>query len=264
MSDDSIARDDPDAATRLANAVRTVASVFGKYKGFPNWGDCFPHHPHQVAGLSQQAIEKLHERPALLPCDALDDEEVYYFFGHAGWTESPEKHLPAAIRYFLPCLAKHTLPAFVRLTIGCDIPRLIGSHFAKVRWQRWPVLQSDAIRGWLLAWAEASLRFEHDEWFDKTYTVDEPSANRDPSVVLDLVAKVGLPPPDLRALLDDLDESHTVRLAAHVLLSIGLDHADAVANEWASDMQTQEKLMRAATSNLPWSELADFLFHRTN
>lgn len=68
-----------------------------------------PHHPAQQPGMTWEQVEALHRRPAEMGVDALTWKECDYFFSHVAYTGRPEKHLPEAMRYFLPRYARAVL-----------------------------------------------------------------------------------------------------------------------------------------------------------
>lgn len=258
MSED-LSRDDPDAAARLADAARAVASVFGGRRG-EAWGDALPHHPHQTKAMGWQEVERLHERPKHLPVDALDWEEVHYFFSHAGYTMQPAKTLPAAIAYFLPRLAAFTVPPDEPACFGTLV---IGEHLGEVAWQHWKAVESKTIRGWLIAWANAAIRCRYLGWNgDNAWSIYEPLNNRDPMPVLDIVARAGLSSHTLHELFGRISDEQVVRLAAHALIGPDralYDAAYVVLDPWLATEATREALLRAALADRPWSATANLL-----
>ncbi len=155
--------DDPQARAQLDAALERVRRAFPGKRGRPDWGDSLPHHPDQRPGMSYEAVEALHRRPAELPVSELSWAEVDYFFDNTGYTLKPYETVREAFPYFLPRLAE--LVAFVQPPAGFLLPaRVIFERLDMVHWQRWKPAWRAAVADWLAGWGAVVLHWECEHW----------------------------------------------------------------------------------------------------
>lgn len=171
-----------------------------------------PHHPAQQLGMTWEQVEALHRRPAEMGVDALTWEECDYFFSHVAYTGRPEKHLPEAMRYFLPRYARAVLANEPVDFFGCltNFGHMLGaSHWWKIN------RFADPLGEWLLAWLHAAARSPVNRTADPCEPARHPL--RDLEQVLPAVLCAGIDPQGLKAELRSWDLLTTV-LAIEFLL----------------------------------------------